>query len=123
MASSHGCEACKTHTFGPVSIALGAGKEPAHASLTTWVSFGYLWYLSRRSSSPQSSAYQERESRSIALRLPQDVCVRIHGLLFKEFATCVDFYLLYLPLPIVWKLQMDRKRKLGVIAIFLTGLM
>ena len=36
---------------------------------------------------------------------------------------CLDFYLLYLPLPIVWKLQMERKRKLGVITIFLTGLM
>ena len=36
---------------------------------------------------------------------------------------CLDFYLLYLPLPIVWKLHMERKRKLGVMTIFLTGLM
>lgn len=35
----------------------------------------------------------------------------------------LDFYILYLPIPMVWKLQMGQKRKIGVMAIFMTGLM
>jgi hypothetical protein len=36
---------------------------------------------------------------------------------------CLDFYILYLPIPLVWKLQMEIQRKLGVMAIFMTGFM
>ena len=35
--------------------------------------------------------------------------------------TISDFYLLGLPMPIVWKLQMPRRKKIGVSAIFLMG--
>ncbi|KAL9630535.1 MAG: hypothetical protein Q9164_006366 [Protoblastenia rupestris] len=35
----------------------------------------------------------------------------------------LDFYILYLPIPMVWKLQMEQKRKIGVTAIFMTGFM
>lgn len=35
----------------------------------------------------------------------------------------LDFYILYLPIPMVWKLQMRPKRKIGVTAIFMTGFM
>ena len=35
----------------------------------------------------------------------------------------LDFYILYLPVPVVWSLKLDRKRRLGVLAIFMTGLM
>lgn len=35
----------------------------------------------------------------------------------------LDFYILFLPIPMVWNLQMDLKRKVGVTAIFLTGFM
>ncbi|KAL2037841.1 hypothetical protein N7G274_009315 [Stereocaulon virgatum] len=34
----------------------------------------------------------------------------------------LDFYMFYLPIPMVMKLQMGRKRKIGVLAIFMTGL-
>ncbi|KAL9596411.1 MAG: hypothetical protein Q9179_004623 [Wetmoreana sp. 5 TL-2023] len=34
-----------------------------------------------------------------------------------------DFYLLAIPIPVVWNLQMPLKRKIGVSAIFLTGFM
>ena len=34
-----------------------------------------------------------------------------------------DLYLLWLPMPLVWNLQLTRKRKLGIIAIFLTGIL
>ena len=32
-----------------------------------------------------------------------------------------DFYLLLLPIPVVWKLQSSLQKKIGVMAIFLTG--
>ena len=32
-----------------------------------------------------------------------------------------DLYLLFLPLPAVWQLQMPLRKKLGIAAIFLTG--
>lgn len=35
----------------------------------------------------------------------------------------LDFYILYLPIPMVWKLHMEQRRKVGVIAIFMTGFM
>ena len=45
-----------------------------------------------------------------------------------DVATCtvgvmLDFYLLYLPLPVLWNLQLQRKKKIRVIAIFMTGSM
>ena len=36
---------------------------------------------------------------------------------------CLDFYILYLPIPMVWKLQLGLQRKIGVMAIFMTGFM
>ncbi|MCJ1477408.1 hypothetical protein MMC13_006079 [Lambiella insularis] len=33
-----------------------------------------------------------------------------------------DFYILCIPLPAIWSLQMPRRRKIGVSAIFLTGI-
>ena len=35
---------------------------------------------------------------------------------------CLDLYLLALPLPSLWKLNMRRARKIGVMAIFMTGM-
>lgn len=32
-----------------------------------------------------------------------------------------DFYLLLLPMPVVWKLQLSLQKKIGVMAIFLIG--
>ena len=39
------------------------------------------------------------------------------------FNLASDLYIFVLPLPPVWKLQMARRKKLGVFAIFLTGSM
>ena len=33
----------------------------------------------------------------------------------------VDFWLLWLPLPVIWNLNMALKKRLGVIALFMTG--
>ena len=35
----------------------------------------------------------------------------------------LDFYILYLPLPLIWGLNLSMKRKLGVTGIFMTGFM
>lgn len=35
----------------------------------------------------------------------------------------LDFYIVYLPVPVVWSLHLYAKKKIGVLAIFMTGLM
>ena len=35
----------------------------------------------------------------------------------------LDFYLFFLPMPMVWRLQMATRRKIGVTLIFMTGSM
>ncbi|KAL8821067.1 MAG: hypothetical protein Q9223_000829 [Gallowayella weberi] len=47
----------------------------------------------------------------------QDIWAVVQGAL----NVLLDFYILYIPVPIIWKLQMGRNRKFGVIAIFMTG--
>ena len=34
-----------------------------------------------------------------------------------------DFYLLFIPVPVIWKLQLSIPRKIGIIAIFMTGIL
>ena len=34
----------------------------------------------------------------------------------------LDFYILYLPIPRIWRLQLSLKRKIGVLSIFMTGI-
>jgi hypothetical protein len=34
-----------------------------------------------------------------------------------------DFYILCLPMPVVWKLQLPQRKKIGVLSIFMTGLL
>jgi hypothetical protein len=45
----------------------------------------------------------------------------IQGLLHGVFGVVSDIYIFILPLPVVFGLQMSRKKKWGVIAIFFTG--
>ena len=35
----------------------------------------------------------------------------------------LDFFLLYMPVPVVWALHLQTRKKIGVIAIFMAGLM
>ena len=39
------------------------------------------------------------------------------------FGVLSDIYIYLLPIPVLWNLQMAFKRKMGIIAIFFTGLM
>ena len=34
----------------------------------------------------------------------------------------LDFYILYVPIPRIWRLQLSIKRKIGVLSIFMTGI-
>ena len=44
------------------------------------------------------------------------------GVIQGIFGLVTDLYIFILPLPMLWRLQMPLKRKLGITAIFLTGL-
>ena len=35
----------------------------------------------------------------------------------------IDFFIFCLPTPVVWKLQLPLRKKIGVLAIFMTGLL
>ena len=39
------------------------------------------------------------------------------------FGLLSDLYIFFLPLPVLWGLHMALRKKLGVVAVFLTGLM
>ena len=39
------------------------------------------------------------------------------------FNVVSDFYILVLPIPVVWQLQMPLRKKVGVCAIFMTGIL
>ena len=39
------------------------------------------------------------------------------------FNILIDFYILYLPIPVLLKLQLRKKKKIGVTSIFMTGSM
>lgn len=41
--------------------------------------------------------------------------------LVSIFGVISDFYLLCLPIPVIWRMNMPRKKKVGVCAIFMTG--
>ena len=43
------------------------------------------------------------------------------GYVIAAFNVLSDFYLLAIPVPVVWKLQLPLRRKVGVSAIFMTG--
>lgn len=49
----------------------------------------------------------------------QDIWAVIQG----PLNVLLDFYILYIPIPILWKLKLGQRKKIGVIAIFMTGFM
>lgn len=62
------------------------------------------------------------ESYLISYTSPQ--CVKNVDNLSTAIAACnliADIYLLVLPLPIIWKLQMSAKKKYALIGLFMTG--
>ena len=47
----------------------------------------------------------------------------LYGEVQGAFNLVSDFYVLVTPIPAVWALQMPMKKKIGIIAIFMTGLL
>lgn len=47
--------------------------------------------------------------------------IRNYGIGRSVFNIMSDFYLLIIPIPAVWSLQMPTRRKIGVWAVFMTG--
>lgn len=45
------------------------------------------------------------------------------GIAQSAIYVAIDFYILYIPLEVVWGLQLSMRRKIGISAIFLTGLL
>ena len=47
----------------------------------------------------------------------------VYAVIQGPFNILIDFYILYLPIPILYKLQLQKKKKIGIMAIFMTGSM
>jgi hypothetical protein len=78
----------------------------------TTFAFGYLCV--RR---PGETWYESQTSdRCLVNSIPLYYIQGIFGLLS-------DLYIFFLPVPVVWRLQMPLKRRIGVMAIFATGIL
>ena len=45
------------------------------------------------------------------------------GFILGIFNVVSNFYILILPIPVIWQLQMPTRKKIGVCAIFMTGIL
>ena len=62
---------------------------------------------------------QDWSSPSVVARCMKDVPFAV---VRGSINVLIDFYILYLPIPILWKLQLRSRKKIGVIVIFTTSL-
>ena len=58
-----------------------------------------------------------REAR-LSKRCGQDLTL---GYVIAAFNVLSDFYLLAIPIPIVWKIQLPLRKKIGISVVFMTG--
>ena len=79
--------------------------------LATSVTFGVLC-IPRPSETWLEADFSTRCRHSIVMTYIQGI-----------FNVVSDFYILVLPMPVVWNLQMPLRRKVGVSVIFMTGLL
>ncbi len=64
---------------------------------------------------PGESQLRSRLSTKVAANIPV-------GVVQGAVNVASDLYIFYLPIPVVWNLQLPLKKKLGVLATFTTGL-
>lgn len=66
-----------------------------------------------------------RKGESWALALLSSRCRATIVIAYIQgiFNIVSDFYVLVLPLPVLWKLQLPLRKKVGVSAVFITGLL
>ena len=81
-----------------------------------------LWYISNVVVFAILSSPRAGQSYLEASFSPIYQKIETYGLVNSVFNIVSDFYLLILPIPAVLGLQMPTKRKLGVLAVFGTGL-
>ena len=62
----------------------------------------------------------ESWAKATSTRCHQDVYV---GFYLGLFNVVSNFYILILPIPVIWQLQMPTRKKIGVCAIFMTGIL
>lgn len=93
-----------------ILIYFGIVTTFAYYTATT-VTFGVLC-IPRPGESWMESDFSPSCRKSIVMTYIQGV-----------FNVVSDFYLLLLPVPVVWNLQMPLRKKIGVLTIFMTGLL
>lgn len=54
---------------------------------------------------------------------PQSPRTKAISIVAAVFGVISDFYILCLPIPIVWNLRLTVKERLGIITVFMTGLL
>ncbi len=77
----------------------------------TTATFGVLC-IPRSGETWMESDFSSRCKKSIVMTYVQGI-----------FNVVSDFYLLLLPIPVVWNLQMPLRKKIGVLTIFMAGLL
>ena len=87
-------------------------------SLTTCIFYGTLTIYQLVVSTPRNGA-----SWSQWVLGPEQPKVNNVSLPTGVFGVIMDVFLLILPIPAVLKLQMPKKKKIGVLSIFATGLL
>ena len=92
-----------------IAVYIGASITCAFYGAVTIAGFVFL---TPRNSSVAAWEIGPEEEKSIQLSIPTGA-----------FGIAIDTFLLLLPVPAVLKLNMPTKRKLGVLLIFLTGLL
>jgi len=80
-----------------------------------------LFYLASMLFSIIACSPWSGESRLAALSSARCAQDKRLGYVMTVFNVCSDFYLLVIPINIVSKLQMPRRKKIGVISLFMLG--
>ena len=67
-----------------------------------------------------SSGMSWRDTNDLGLKCEKQL---ILGLVQGSLSVALDLFILILPIPVVMTLQMSRKRRAGVLAVFMTGVL
>lgn len=82
----------------------------------------FIVYMTTAITATALCAARKGESWPVALLSSR--CSKAMAMTYIQgiFNVVSDFYVLILPIPVVWKLQLPLRKKIGVCAIFMTGL-
>lgn len=81
--------------------------------LVTWVTVPlFIVYCAPRHGAPWVAAVMSRCQRTAVLGI-------LHGI----FHVLFDIFIIVLPVPVIWNLNLEFRKKLGVLAVFMTGFM